>query len=77
MCPSAEGRCRLEAQEEKAFLGLLQRWVVQDKEAQAWWKKLEKRSRSDKTPLLTGKETPQQVTKAKAVLMMKRLLERN
>jgi|GEM_PF-2370494 len=64
--------------EEKAFLGLLQRWQRQDPEARQWSKKIERYLQSDrKSPLLKGNETEEQVTKGFATNQVKALEKRN
>lgn len=78
MTPNRDRRVTIGGSEERAFLGLLQRWLRRDLEAQEWFNKMERWSRSDKmASLFTGHETEEQRTKAYAIGIMGRLLERN
>jgi hypothetical protein len=68
-------RIPIRAPEEKAFLGLLQRWYRQDPDARAWNDRME---RSDhRHSILKGDETKEQLAKGIAVSIMRKLSERN
>ncbi|WP_237722934.1 hypothetical protein [Singulisphaera acidiphila] len=78
MTPNRYKEVTIGGSEERAFLGLLQRWLRRDLEAQEWFNRMERWSRSDKqASLFTGHETEEQRTKACAIGIMGRLLERN
>jgi hypothetical protein len=71
--PNPQNRVEMGGVEEKAFIGLLQRWLLQDPEAQELYDLMESKSRS----VFTGGETEQRRTKAMAVSMMRKLMKRN
>jgi hypothetical protein len=73
MVPDPNTRVPIAGNEEKALLGLLQRWQRQDPEAQ----ELLKRLADKRTPFWTGSETQEQRAKAFAIGLTRRLLERN
>jgi hypothetical protein len=68
-------RIPIGAPEEKAFLGLLERWYRQDPEARAWNDRME---RSDhRHSILKGGETEEQISTGIAVYIMRKLGKRN
>jgi hypothetical protein len=73
MVPDPNTRVPIAGIEEKALLGLLQRWQRQDPEAQ----ELVKRLADKRTPFWSGSETQEQRAKAFAIGFTRRLLERN
>jgi hypothetical protein len=73
MVPDPHTREPIGGIEEKALLGLLQRWQRQDPEAQ----ELLKRLADKRTPLWTGSETQEQRVKAFTIGLTRRLLKRN
>lgn len=69
----------IRGEEERAFLGLLQRWARTDPEGRSWLGRVEDRSRAGphRGPITTGGETPQQLAKLGAVTMIVKLQRRN
>jgi hypothetical protein len=78
MFPSQDKRVPVGGDEERAFLGLLQRWCRQDPEAREWLSRMESRSRPGKDgSIFRGDESEQQLVKGRAVSMMRKLQKRN
>jgi hypothetical protein len=71
-------RLPLGGPDEKAFLGLLERWYRQDPDATPWNERIEQWERSDRRfSILRGDETEEQLGKGMAVGLMRRLRQRN
>jgi len=78
MTPGRGRKVAVGSPEEQAFLGLLQRWSLQDPEAREWSRRIEQWLRADiKQSILRGDETAEQLRAMFAVKMMLRLLRRN
>ena len=77
--PDRKGkRLPLGCPDEKAFLGLLERWYRQDPDAISWNERIEQRERSDRRfSILRKNETEEQLGKGMAVSLMRRLRQRN
>jgi hypothetical protein len=76
--PDENKRVPMSGDEERAFLGLLQRWLRRDPEAQEWSDRLERGARPGKYgSIFKDDETQQQQAKGFAVGMLRRLLKRN
>jgi hypothetical protein len=73
LTPNRDNRVKVGGIEEKAFLGLLQRWRRQDPEAQELHDRIESNPQSG----FTDNETDQQRTKAMTIALMRKLLKRN
>ena len=64
--------------EEQAFLGLLQRWSLQDPEARDLIERLARPSQpGEARQVFTGDETPEEMHKVQAVAILRKLLRRN
>lgn len=78
MTPDRGAKVAVGGPEEQAFLGLLQRWSLQDPEAREWSRRIEQWLRADiKHSILKGDETAEQLRAMFAVKMMLKLLRRN